>query len=225
LFATPMRWKSGGRLLSLALLGGIALSVGGGVGGAATVAAASPSDTHASVVFPDAVAFAAVQPITPGAGQQSQTTRRGSGGYTGSSGSWGGSATWNAWTPVPGHPSYALSDFAGDPYSSVYGQCVWYAWYKHRYLPLLKMGNAGSWPARARSLGLRVSTWARTGATIIFMPGVQGASPVGHAGVVEAILSGGWLVISEMNFSWNGGGWGRVNYRYVHTGSGVYFIS
>ena len=50
------------------------------------------------------------------------------------------------------------------------------------------------------------------------------AAERGHAAVVEQLLSGGWLEISEMNFYWNGGGWGRVDYRYVHVGPGVSFI-
>jgi hypothetical protein len=31
-------------------------------------------------------------------------------------------------------------------------------------------------------------------------------------------------MISEMNFYWNGGGWGKVDYRFVHEGWGVAFI-
>ena len=37
-------------------------------------------------------------------------------------------------------------------------------------------------------------------------------------------MPGGWFLISEMNFYWNGGGWGRVDYRFAHSGPGVYFI-
>ena len=134
------------------------------------------------------------------------------------------SAAVSAWAPVPGHPSYAIHDFAGDRYSSIFGVCTWYAWYRHQALPLLNLGNAGSWPANARRLGLRVLSRPVRGATVIFAPGVQGASSVGHAGVVQRVLSHGWLMISEMNFYWNGGGWGRVDYRYVHVGQGVSFI-
>jgi hypothetical protein len=31
-------------------------------------------------------------------------------------------------------------------------------------------------------------------------------------------------LISEMNFYFNGGGWGRVSYRYAHSGAGVAFV-
>ena len=95
---------------------------------------------------------------------------------------------------------------------------------RHQTLPLMRLGNAAAWPARAWRFGLRVSSQPRVGSTVVFAPGVQGASARGHAGVVERLLSGGWLEISEMNFYWNGGGWGRVDYRYIHVGRGVSFI-
>jgi hypothetical protein len=65
----------------------------------------------------------------------------------------------------------------------------------------------------------------RPGATVVFAPGVQGASAGGHYGRVVAIYpGGGWILISEMNFYWRGAGWGKVNYRYVHLGPGLNFI-
>ncbi|HEU0026038.1 MAG TPA: CHAP domain-containing protein [Ktedonobacterales bacterium] len=129
------------------------------------------------------------------------------------------------WTPVPGHPSYGMSDFAGDPYSSMFGVCTWWAWYTRQDEPQLgQLGMAYQWIANARARGMRTGYTPAVGATVVFQPGVQGASGSGHVGHVVQILSGGWFVISEMNFYWNGGGWGRVDYRYVHTGSGVAFI-
>ncbi len=141
-----------------------------------------------------------------------------SGGATYSSGAYG------AWTPVPGHPSYRMSDFGGDPNSAYFGVCTWYAWYRHQNEPLLKLGMAGSWARNAPGHGLAVGSTPRVGATAVFQPGVQGAGGSGHVGHVEQVLSGGWFIISEMNFTWNGGGWGRVDWRYVHVGSGVSFI-
>jgi len=54
---------------------------------------------------------------------------------------------------------------------------------------------------------------------------------IGRFGIVEHTVSfhenldmDGWFLISEMNFYWNGGGWGRVDYRYAHSGWGVSFI-
>lgn len=63
------------------------------------------------------------------------------------------------------------------------------------------------------------------GAAIFIAGGVQGASPDGHFAQVMAIAPDHyWILITEMNFSWRGGGWGRVDYRYIHVGPGVSFI-
>ncbi|MGZ3636336.1 MAG: CHAP domain-containing protein [Ktedonobacterales bacterium] len=129
-----------------------------------------------------------------------------------------------AWTPVPGHPSYGMGDFAGDPWSQYFGYCTWYAWYRHQNEPLLRLGNAAQWPSNAPSHGLRVGSTPVAGATVVFQPGVEGAGGGGHAAHVEAVLSGGWFIISEMNFSWNGGGWGRIDWRYAYVAPGVSFI-
>ena len=131
---------------------------------------------------------------------------------------------YNPWAPVPGHPSYGMSDFAGDPWSAEFGACTWYAWYRNQGEPLLKMGDAAAWPGMAPSYGLRVGTTPVVGATAIFQPGVEGADGGGHAAHVEQVLGGGWFIISEMNFTWNGGGWGRVDWRYVYMAPGVSFI-
>jgi hypothetical protein len=65
----------------------------------------------------------------------------------------------------------------------------------------------------------------RPGATVVFAGGVQRASAGGHYARVVAIAPGGQLfLVSEMNFTWRGGGWQKVNYRYVHTGPGISFI-
>lgn len=131
----------------------------------------------------------------------------------------------NPWTPVPGRPTYSMSDFAGDPYSYEFGVCTWWAWYMRRDEPQLgTLGVASNWVSAARSKGMSVGYAPAVGATVVFQPGVQGAGGSGHVGHVEQLLGGGWFIISEMNFYWNGGGWGRVDYRYAHAGSGVTFI-
>ena len=62
------------------------------------------------------------------------------------------------------------------------------------------------------------------GAVVWFSGGVQGASWAGHYAQVVAISPNGyWLLITEMNFAWRGGGWQRVDYRFVHIGAGVSF--
>ena len=64
----------------------------------------------------------------------------------------------------------------------------------------------------------------RVGATVFFAGGVQGASRDGHYARVVAIAPGGyWVLVTEMNFTWRGGGFARVDYRFIHVGSGVSF--
>lgn len=179
---------------------------------------------------PDAYLMRVDHPAAKSMHTERHTKRRASSTGTGSSGgSWtppppppGG---YNAWAPVPGHPSYGMSDFAGDPWHAYFGFCTWWAWYRHQSEPLLKMGNAANWPRVAPSYGLHVGSKPVVGATAIFQPGVEGADAgAGHAAHVEAVLGGGWFIISEMNFGWNGGGWGRVDWRYVYVAPGVSFI-
>ncbi len=129
------------------------------------------------------------------------------------------------WNPVPGYPTFTMYDFAGDPQSGEYGSCTWWAWYARRDEPQLgRLGVAANWISAARAQGMSTGYAPAVGATVVFQPGVQGASGSGHVGHVVQLLSGGWFIISEMNFYWNGGGWGRVDYRYAHVGSGVAFI-
>src|SRR5262249_30707722 len=87
----------------------------------------------------------------------------------------GGTGHPDPWLPVPGHPSYGMSDFAGDPFFGYFGVCTWYAWYRHQSEPLLRMGNAASWPFVASHFGLRVGSTPVVGATAVFQAGVAGA--------------------------------------------------
>jgi hypothetical protein len=162
----------------------------------------------------------------PGSGSSSisHSQRAGGGGGSFSSVSFsrapGNISSW-AYT---GHPAYGMRDFRGDPYGAFFGTCTWYAWFRHSNEPLMRLGSAGQWAYRAGAFGLRTGSTPRVGATVVFQGGVQGADPAGHAAHVEAVYGNGWFLVSEMNFFWNGGGWGRVSYRYAHTGWGVSFI-
>lgn len=94
-----------------------------------------------------------------------------------------------------------------------YGWCNWWPEVMNPSRPDLLWGHyrRGSTPV--------------PGATVVFAPGVQGASSAGHYARVVAVYPGGhWLLISEMNFYWRGGGFAKVNYRYIHTGPGISFI-
>jgi hypothetical protein len=80
-------------------------------------------------------------------------------------------------------------------------------------------------PDVANLLGGRRYGAPRVGAAVVFAPFNQGASAGGHYGHVEAIAPDGqYILISEMNDTWRGAGFGRVNYRYVRVEPGVSFI-
>jgi surface antigen len=89
---------------------------------------------------------------------------------------------------------------------------------------LTHMGNAMYWASGAAARGYRVGSVDAAGATVVFQPGVQGAGGAGHVAHVIVVYPGGWFLVSEMNFFWNGGGWARVDYRYAYQGPGVAFI-
>jgi surface antigen len=131
---------------------------------------------------------------------------------------------YSLWASPPGHPSYALPEFTNDPNAAFYGTCTWYAQYRRPSEPLVRLGNAAQWAWNAPTFGLRTGTTPVVGATVVFQPGVLGASGGGHVGHVEAVYVGGWFLISEMNMDWNGGGFGRVSFRYVVVMAGVSFV-
>lgn len=56
----------------------------------------------------------------------------------------------------------------------------------------------------------------RIGFPVFYVP--QPGQSVGHYAFVESIgygVNSGWLLISEMNMYWRGGGWAAVDYRYI----------
>lgn len=131
-----------------------------------------------------------------------------------------------AWT---GDVAWTMSDVAalnGNKSALAYpfGQCTWFAAYSGGG-NLTWLGNAEDWLANARDRGMATGTTPRVGATVVFQSGVQGSSSLGHVAHVVAVYgNSGWFKVEEMNFELNGGGWGRVSYRYAHTGYGTAFI-
>jgi LysM repeat protein len=124
----------------------------------------------------------------------------------------------------PGFESFSVQDFYGDPWGGSFGQCTWWASHKRPDHNYLGMGDAWAWLYAAPQRGYTVTTTPTANATVVFEPGVESASGIGHVAHVEQVLGNGWVLISEMNFFWNNGGWGRVDYRYITAGPGVYFI-
>lgn len=100
---------------------------------------------------------------------------------------------------------------ANYPYRPGFGWCNWWPEVLHPYL------------SGYMALHLPAHGTPIPGAIVRFAPGVQGASFAGHYGEVVAV-QGYWILISEMNDSWRGAGFGRVNYRYVHIAPGVSFL-
>jgi|GEM_PF-3366270 surface antigen len=104
-----------------------------------------------------------------------------------------------------------------------FGQCTWGAarlsWDNVSYL-----GNAKDWFANAQARGLPTGYTPRVGATVVYQPGVQGASALGHVAHVVAVYGNGTFLVEEMNYYGFGGGFGVFSYRTSHTGWGVSFI-
>lgn len=102
-----------------------------------------------------------------------------------------------------------------------FGQCTYGAQALRPSENLSGLGNARDWLWRARARGMATGYTPRVGATVVFQPGVQGASWLGHVGHVVAVGANGAFLMEAMNDS---AGWGRFAYRWVHAGAGVGFI-
>lgn len=118
------------------------------------------------------------------------------------------------WTVPPGCYSNVFVPNPKDyPARAAQGYCNWWVEQNHLSNPNITQGGQ-----------VYLGTKPIAGAAVYFQGGVQGASAEGHWAQLVAVAPGGyWLLISEMNFAWRGAGFGRVDYRYVHVGSGVSF--
>ncbi len=108
------------------------------------------------------------------------------------------------------------------------GQCTYWANLRYHTLSghwVSWSGNASAWAQGARAAGWNVSQSPHVPSIIVMMPGVQGASSYGHVAVVEGINANGSVHTSTMNWYGNGGGgFDRVSYVDINTGSGIYFV-
>lgn len=114
---------------------------------------------------------------------------------------------------VQGNPLYTTQ--AGNKYS--YGYCTWYAYNRRAQIgrPIGSFwGNASSWAYAAAAAGYGVTRGN---------PGVgdvmQNGGGAGHVAVVEELHADGSIVVSEMNYYGNGGGWNRISYRSLDAGA------
>jgi surface antigen len=119
------------------------------------------------------------------------------------------------WTAPPGcYGNIYYPDRSVYHANSTFGYCNWWVLALHPNQPDILYGKEYT----------RSSTPV-AGAAVWFDPNVQGAGSAGHwAQAVAVSPDGYWVLITEMNFSWRGGGFGRVDFRYIHVGAGVYFI-
>lgn len=121
-----------------------------------------------------------------------------------------------------GYAAYAV--WWGSVKGYTIGQCTAGAAFLSRDIPP-GLGNAKDWTRNARARGMIVSSVPTVGSTVVWQPGVQGASWLGHVGHVVGVYANGWfLAETENDGTWAGGGWNRVDYRYGHVGAGVSFI-
>lgn len=111
------------------------------------------------------------------------------------------------------NPMYTAQ--AGNRYT--YGTCTWYAYNRRAQIgrPIGSFwGNASSWSYAASAAGYGVSRGN---------PGVgdimQNGGGYGHVAVVEELHADGSIVVSEMNYYGNGGGWNRISYRSLDAGA------
>jgi hypothetical protein len=118
------------------------------------------------------------------------------------------------WTVPPGcYATIYTPNPANFVYRPGFGYCNWWVREQHLNHPDITEGNFTRNPT------------PKAGEAVWFDPDVQGASSDGHWAQLVAISPDGyWLLISEMNFGWRGGGFGRVDYRYIHIGTGILFV-
>lgn len=121
------------------------------------------------------------------------------------------------WTTPPGcYATIFVPDRTQYSAPSTFGYCNWWVEALHPKQQDILYGSE-----------YQRSTSPVVGAAMWFPPNVQGASSAGHWAQLVAISSDHyWLLITEMNFGWRGGGFGKVDYRYVHVdpAAGIVYV-
>ena len=143
------------------------------------------------------------------------TSSQGTAAYNGINGSYSGGY---------GIDSNIAQASAGNRYA--FGNCTWYAYERRVQLGLSVgsfWGNANTWAAYASSAGYKVNGTPGVGSIM------QNGGGYGHVAIVEKVVPGKYIVISEMNGYRFGGGFNRIGtgnipwsdatsgyYRYIH---------
>ncbi len=107
---------------------------------------------------------------------------------------------------------------SGGSWTFAFGNCTYWAamqWEAHGWT-VNWGGDAYQWWANAAAAGHAEGSVPEVGAIVVWPPGADGASDVGHVAYVISVGSGSFEV-SEMNFT---GGFDTVDYRTVPDGAG-----
>ncbi|WP_281667526.1 CHAP domain-containing protein, partial [Parascardovia denticolens] len=126
-------------------------------------------------------------------------------------------------TSCYGHATGRIPGIWGNAYP--WSQCTWYAYIRRTQLGLPAgsyLGNGTDWAGKAAALGYYVNNIPHVGAAVSFYPGQAGSAPVyGHVAVVEQVLPGNRILVSECGAVYMGVAHTRIlgnasSYRYVH---------
>lgn len=93
---------------------------------------------------------------------------------------------------------------ANYPYRPSFGWCNWAS--EESHLQFAGYGALG----QTKHYGA-----PRVGSVVWFAPGDQGASADGHWATLVAMGPNGWGLVEEMNFTYRGGGWAKIDYRFI----------
>jgi surface antigen len=118
----------------------------------------------------------------------------------------------------PAAPVVGIGPGGSGGWSFAFGECTWYVATQRQ---VTWGGNADQWWANAAAAGYLEGQTPEVGSIVVWGPDVPGESfGYGHVAYVEAV-QGNQFEVSEMNFSGvPGGGWDRVDYRWVPDGAG-----
>lgn len=98
------------------------------------------------------------------------------------------------------------------------GWCTWWAAHELPWIPA-GLGNADTWPARAKADGLHLTSTPTVGSCVCYGPG-GGYSSLGHVAVVTAVHPRGVFTVSEMAYV----AWDKVDLRTSNLQDVVGFI-
>jgi peptidoglycan DL-endopeptidase CwlO len=123
-----------------------------------------------------------------------------------------------------GYTYCGAQDSYADPWGLYNRECVSYtAWAAvnrfNKYVTnFAGAGNAYEWPSTTQRMGAYTDHNPTVGSVAI-LPPTPGFSPIGHAMLVESVLGGGWVHVSQYNF----GGTGEYSTMDIQA-SGVVFV-